>query len=98
MAGSNLYIDFSEKEVNAFLTRNGYEIKTILGKGRTRVITGNDGGGGVELSDFFHGPMEIIVAVPIGHEVIDMDNLDKYWNLHPQYVFKEVLKYKLLKL
>jgi hypothetical protein len=97
MGYGNLYIDFSEEEVKDFLTRNGYIIKDIIGEGQTRVITGNDGGGGVELSDIFRGPMKITVAVPIGNTDIDTSNLDKYLRLHPQWVFKEVLKHKVLK-
>lgn len=96
--GANLYgIDFTADEVEQVLVRAGYVIEDFVGAVKTRHITGYDGGGGVELSDWYETQAITWIAYLPGDKPTDL--LEGRDHKHdPQLVFKEVMKQKFLKL
>lgn len=94
--GTNLYIDFTAEEVEAFLIKRGYIIEDFRAEVRTRCITGNDGGGGVELSNWYNALETRRIAYNGDRPVDFLEERDYIYN--PNVVFKKILKEKLLNL
>lgn len=94
--GGNLYINFTPEEVQNYLERCGYTIREIVGEGPTRHITSMEGGE-VNLSDTYKGMVKRIVAV--NRELSESEItaiLEDEYQYRPDYVFKELIKFKLL--
>jgi len=96
--GAGLHIDFTAEEVEDFLVQNGYSLKKLISRGTVRVITGNDGGGGVESVDVDNMLKEDIVAIHKIDATSDSVISKNTYNYRPDYVFKQVLKQRMLEL
>ena len=95
--GAGLHIDFTAKEVEEFLKANHFQIIRVNLPKKTRHIIGNDGGGGVELSDEYITDSSTVIAIPKNGE-IPLTLIGAEYQYLPDVVFKRIMKYKLLAL